>query len=427
MTAEVAVVNKGAVALAADSLVTVSSESGPEKTYNVNKLFTLSKYCPVGIMVYGNAEFMSVPWETVIKQFRKVLGKLELDTVQDYADHFLDWLPKSDVICPETHQASWLPLNIKAYFHVRIWGDIEDKVFEATKDGHRITPSEIREIVNNVVQEHLDFLESRDDRKPSVEGLFHNTINKYQLNPNEWIEEIFNKIPRPQGLNDRLHRIAELLLLKSIRFPDYSGVVIAGFGEREAFPVVRAFEVLGCTANKLVYDIDEFGSCNAGTSGVMPYAQRDVAQSFLLGADPVDLQTMQHYLAHVYDRLPKIIAEHLPENGEDSQEIVRKLENASQEALSTFVSIATQYLRNRHTAPLLEILNSLPKEELAELAESLVNLTTMKRKLSQGMETVGGPIDVAIISKGDGFVWIKRKHYFQPELNLSFVESYFSR
>ena len=32
-------------------------------------------------------------------------------------------------------------------------------------------------------------------------------------------------------------------------------------------------------------------------------------------------------------------------------------------------------------------------------------------------ETVGGPVDVAIISKADGFVWIKRKLYFRPELN----------
>ena len=59
----------------------------------------------------------------------------------------------------------------------------------------------------------------------------------------------------------------------------------------------------------------------------------------------------------------------------------------------------------------------LPKEELAELAEALVNLTSLKRRVSPADETVGGPIDVAIISKGDGLVWIKRKHYFKPELN----------
>jgi len=30
---------------------------------------------------------------------------------------------------------------------------------------------------------------------------------------------------------------------------------------------------------------------------------------------------------------------------------------------------------------------------------------------------VGGPIDVAIISRIDGFVWVYRKHYFEPSLN----------
>lgn len=37
--------------------------------------------------------------------------------------------------------------------------------------------------------------------------------------------------------------------------------------------------------------------------------------------------------------------------------------------------------------------------------------------LQADAETVGGPIDVVVISKGDGLVWIKRKHYFLPELN----------
>jgi hypothetical protein len=40
-------------------------------------------------------------------------------------------------------------------------------------------------------------------------------------------------------------------------------------------------------------------------------------------------------------------------------------------------------------------------------------------------ETVGGAVDVAVISKGDGFIWIKRKHYFKPELNARFFANYF--
>ena len=67
----------------------------------------------------------------------------------------------------------------------------------------------------------------------------------------------------------------------------------------------------------------------------------------------------------------------------------------------------------------------LPADELAVMAETLVSLTSFKRKMSMDVETVGGPIDVVIISKGDGFVWIKRKHYFKPELNPGFLANYY--
>ena len=39
--------------------------------------------------------------------------------------------------------------------------------------------------------------------------------------------------------------------------------------------------------------------------------------------------------------------------------------------------------------------------------------------------TVGGPTDVAMITKGDGFIWIKRKHYFDAALNHHFFANYF--
>lgn len=55
-----------------------------------------------------------------------------------------------------------------------------------------------------------------------------------------------------------------------------------------------------------------------------------------------------------------------------------------------------------------------------------ISLTSLVRRMQPGEETVGGPVDVAVISKGDGFVWINRKHYFKPELNASFFSNYFN-
>ena len=59
MTAIVAVLNKHAVAVAADSAVTMGNT---HKVVNsANKIFTLSKYHPVAVMTYSSATFMGTP------------------------------------------------------------------------------------------------------------------------------------------------------------------------------------------------------------------------------------------------------------------------------------------------------------------------------------------------------------------------------
>jgi hypothetical protein len=75
--------------------------------------------------------------------------------------------------------------------------------------------------------------------------------------------------------------------------------------------------------------------------------------------------------------------------------------------------------------PIYDAVRYIDKSELAMLAENLVAITALKRKISLENATVGGPIDVAVISKHDGFVWIKRKYYFEEQLNRMFVQKYF--
>ena len=76
-----------------------------------------------------------------------------------------------------------------------------------------------------------------------------------------------------------------------------------------------------------------------------------------------------------------------------------------------------EFAEEHFTDDTIEAVARLSKNELALMAEALVYVTSLKRKVSSESETVSEPIDVAVISKGDGFVWIKRKHYFEPKLN----------
>ena len=92
MTAIVGVLNKHAVAIAADSAVTMGNT---HKVVNsANKIFTLSKFHPVAIMTYNNAAFMGVPWDIIIKEYRKGLRKRSFPKLEGYVSDFIDFLHK---------------------------------------------------------------------------------------------------------------------------------------------------------------------------------------------------------------------------------------------------------------------------------------------------------------------------------------------
>ena len=80
---------------------------------------------------------------------------------------------------------------------------------------------------------------------------------------------------------------------------------------------------------------------------------------------------------------------------------------------------------NNHVFPLINTIAILQKEDLAEVAENLIYLTSLIRRITPDKESVGGPIDVALVSKGDGFIWIKRKHYFEETLNKNYFGKYY--
>jgi hypothetical protein len=59
----------------------------------------------------------------------------------------------------------------------------------------------------------------------------------------------------------------------------------------------------------------------------------------------------------------------------------------------------------------------LPIQDAIDLAEFLIETTMKFSKYKPGPTTVGGPIDIAAITKHEGFKWVKRKHYFNTTLN----------
>ena len=111
MTAEIAVLNKDAVALASDSKVTISSGSSEQKIFdNADKLFEISNHNPIGVMVFNGLQFLGFPLSVLIRDFRKNLGPV--DSVSDAADQFLEFLKVSSDQSSEKVMASDLAQRV---------------------------------------------------------------------------------------------------------------------------------------------------------------------------------------------------------------------------------------------------------------------------------------------------------------------------
>jgi len=129
MTSEIAVMNKSAIALAADSAMTIPSSPYPKIYNQAIKLFRLSKIHPVGIMIYGDAEIMLHPWELIIKKFRSKLGKNKFNKIEEYAKEFICYISEYNYNLNERERFITIELSkLYTYLFNLIRKSVEEKM-----------------------------------------------------------------------------------------------------------------------------------------------------------------------------------------------------------------------------------------------------------------------------------------------------------
>jgi hypothetical protein len=433
MTAEIAILNRNAVAMAADSAVTLQLPGG-QKIYNtVNKLFTLSKYRPVGVMVYGSADFMRIPWETIIKTYRAELYDKKYDSLQEYASDFINFFERENILFPEELQSESASDYLRlGYFQLRRRIDTEAE--RTIKNLGSIDEEQVKTLVREKSVDFLNELEKSENLPGFGPEDLTRCATRCEENILKAIGAVFEKLP-VEHCKQQLQKAGALILCKKFARRDYSGVVIAGYGEKDVFPSLVSYECECVINNKLRYI--EVDHVKVGTTGetviasVNPFAQREMVNRFMEGVDPKYTAEIEKYVsALLTDGYPNKIAEAL--SGKISPELQdslrKELTDLGNKLAQDFADGLEAYRQAQFIAPVIDSVASLPTDELAAMAESLVNLTAFKRRMtSVETDTVALPIDVAVISKGDGFIWIKRKHYFEPALNQHFFSNYYRK
>ena len=149
MTSEVVVMNSLGVALASDSAATVNNGEGGKVFNTADKLFMLSKRQPVGVMVYDNAAILGVPWETIIKMFRRQLDSKPFANLEDYGRALVAYLDNNERLFPPALQDRFYLRSLETLY-ASLSGRIEDVIYERLVEGSDSsqTPADIaRELV----------------------------------------------------------------------------------------------------------------------------------------------------------------------------------------------------------------------------------------------------------------------------------------
>lgn len=370
MTAEIAILNKSAAVLAADSAMTIATTGprrGIKKIYPVDKLFRLSYHHPVGVMIYNNAQFMGVPWETLIKMYASSLEEDLLPTLRDCARGLFDFICEPRICTERAQQVNALMI-------------VEDSFSWILHAAHREQDMPFK----GVVEDHVSILEKRDIWEPrDPSGL--ELLRKLKVEIDDSICRSFNadfKITKT--VRTLLHRVAMLSIERNRLSSVMSGVVVAGFGEDDLFPSLSVMETDGVVGS-LRSSIKEKTITREERRLVYPFAQREVISMFMNGVDPKFFDWLMSSFDDVFPRV-------------------------SDRERERFRAKAKEWMRDRHSDPTMKVVEHLPKHELAAMADALVSITSLKRRVSPDAESVGGPTDVAALSKGGGFEWMRGKH-----------------
>lgn len=434
MTAEIVIMNKEAVALAADSAVTLRRIYLTKVSVSADKIFQMSMNSPVGIMMYGNALFMGLPWETVIKAYRENRAGKKFNSIKKYGEDFIEYLKNNQLEFDAKAEGKYVDA-----FVISLMGEIQERIDTfvqqfIVEEGGEVTKDALKYVIKGAINGYYKQARKKHEEIVPVE-LSRKIVEKYWgridsimtfMFTESGLAKIFNLDILKKRLRRKLKEVIVNEFSTSMRTDIQSGIVIAGFGEKEYTPRAKIFLLEGKIGGELKYTEGPVEEVKGSSmANIAAFAQRDIAVRFMEGVDRLYRAYEDEYLRNMCIDYAEKVVDNIEGYSDQQKSVFKKqLVKYGNSLRKEFNEKMDEFIDDQFVQPILGTVAFLPKVELATVAEALVHLTSVKRKVSLEEETVAGPIDVAIISKNDGFIWIKRKHYFEAELNPQFFLRY---
>lgn len=427
MTSQVVLLNAWGIGLASDSAVT----SGNRVSNGSEKIFALPSPHKLAILTSSDARVMGYPWESVLSAWMETLQK-PLPSIEDYWLSLERWLCQSVTSTTSVTEAEYVYLESIIYHKLRanlmdhVWHPILRPYFEKTlsaedlkiANGTASWEPEFRAkilalIPKSLAKESLEaltsFTKSRNETFDAAEGI---SAGQSKV----WLDRYFNSYPERFGksffeelLTDmpNFPNIEETLTALAVSYltnPQWIGTTLSlvGFGETDLLPSYVEVHILGFVGGVRIGGA-HVSSNPISTSEHLFYGQKDALESLVLGRDTI----LMDATAKQNEALSNFRTQ-LSDNDDVAVAQIREaFENtiAKADLENEVINVG----REQRLRPFQRAVQMSPVRDLAEFASTLVGVQAARAAFSQDNPTVGGPIDVATITRHEGFSWVRHK------------------
>ena len=316
--------------------------------------------------------------------FRKHIDVKPFDTLIEYSSEFWNFIRDEIMPLLEETQKDQLEDVFKCFL---------DEIIELAKNvlnesGVEINSETMFDAITNQL-EHFDSLYSTYMRSPEFSTYTFDDFFSYS---EDIAERIFSDIlSQPEYPSDFMHKISHTIfaiITSNIHvYLSTTELIFWGYGDKELFPSYYSFVISCAFENKIKWTPKSgYQVSNINVACIEPFAQTDVANTVVRGIDDDLRQKFYEGYGKSIDIFKTEIISKLEEVKAPTEliDVLTKID--TQKYLESYIQGMDEYIDKNYIQKLVNTISYLSKEDLADMAESLVRMTYLKRRITSEEE-----------------------------------------
>jgi hypothetical protein len=338
----------------------------------------------------------------LVAEWASTLGEVPLRSVDQYRSSFLSWLESNHQWFAKDVEFSDFMTQLEDAYRL-----IRQEMLKVSADEDPRTPEEK---ALEIVTEWNDDLKEYPAFDSASEGWVAATWRDRESQIRERFEYWFDDVVRSTEIDETILDYSRNYIRQG-QFINRATLAFVGYGREEILPAWANVELAAFLEGELLFIHRDSRAGDPTLTpyfGIRPLGQDSAINLFLRGAEQGSVNSARRAASRVIESTRQSLLENVADEGARAT-IEQQFEEMQSEVSTKIDEEVWDYSDSEFVGPLRNAISGLPSGDLAAVAKSLVELQALRQTTTAEIGTVGGPIDVATISRDIGFRWIRHK------------------